>query len=338
VPPVPADPTALRAPLPGQSEWTADGGTPRLLESCWTPAQLSGSADERRSQTGLKLDRDPPPVWAREEARLRIRALGPVLSGSIRSVEPTDPQARLVALTFDLCERGSERAGYDAALVDWLRSHRVKATFFAGGKWMRSHPERAMQLMADPLFEVGNHGWSHANLRMVQGKAAVDEILDTQAEYLALRRELAERPCAARVGTAALGQIPERPRVFRFPYGTCSADTLGLPAEMGLAAIQWSVVTGDPDKSRGAKEIAAAVVAGVRGSRGAIVVAHANGRGWHTAESLPLLVPQLEASGYRFVTVSELLAAGNPVAVQECFEQRPGDNRRYDKLTRAQAK
>jgi peptidoglycan-N-acetylglucosamine deacetylase len=64
---------------------------------------------------------------------------------------------------------------------------------------------------------------------------------------------------------------------------------------------------------------------------GAIVVAHANGRGWHTAAALPLFIPQLRARGYRFVTVSELLAMGTPVAAGECYERTPGDNRRYDR-------
>ena len=121
------------------------------------------------------------------------------------------------------------------------------------------------------------------------------------------------------------------PTLFRFPYGTCSPETLAGAADLGLASIQWSIVTGDPDKGRSAQAIARAVRDGVKHSRGTIVVAHANGRGWHTAEALPLFVPQLRAEGYRFVTVSELLGAGRPVAVDECYEVRPGDNRRYDK-------
>ena len=42
--------------------------------------------------------------------------------------------------------------GYDAEIIDFLREKRIPATLFMGGKWMRSHSERAMQLMADPLF------------------------------------------------------------------------------------------------------------------------------------------------------------------------------------------
>jgi peptidoglycan-N-acetylglucosamine deacetylase len=36
--------------------------------------------------------------------------------------------------------------------------------------------------------------------------------------------------------------------------------------------------------------------------------------------------------GYEFVTVSELLAAGEPVIVDSCYDSRPGDTDKYDFL------
>jgi peptidoglycan/xylan/chitin deacetylase (PgdA/CDA1 family) len=123
-----------------------------------------------------------------------------VLRGSIRSVEPADPESRLVALTFDLCEQAREQTGYDGRIVDWLRGHRIPATFFAGGEWLRTHSERAMQLMADPLFELGNHGWTHANLRVADAETAREQLVWTQAEYQVLRQELYARPCVAVAG------------------------------------------------------------------------------------------------------------------------------------------
>ena len=57
---------------------------------------------------------------------------------------------------------------------------------------------------------------------------------------------------------------------------------------------------------------------------GAIIVAHANGRGWHTAEALAIAIPKLKEEGYGFVTVSELLAAGKPVIADKCYLNRPG--------------
>ena len=82
-------------------------------------------------------------------------------------------------------------------------------------------------------------------------------------------------------------------------------------ADQGLYAIQWDLVTGDPDPHRSAKAIAETILGKVH--PGAIIVAHANGRGWHTADALAIAIPKLKEEGYGFVTVSELLAAGKPV-------------------------
>ncbi|MBK8637932.1 MAG: polysaccharide deacetylase family protein [Chromatiaceae bacterium] len=241
-----ADEAPPAGPIPesraGREE-ALDGADPAaILQACWTPAQLAGSPRDRIIQRGLKHDPAPPPDWAIRAAETALPPLSAGLRGSIRSVEPADPQAHLVALTFDLCEQANERAGYDAELVATLREQGVKATFFASGKWLRTHPEQAMQLMADPRFEIGNHAWTHANLRVVSGPEARDQILWTQAQYQVLRRELAERSCARAAGPAALERIPEWPAVLRFPYGTCNLDALETTA--GLRACRHPVVRG----------------------------------------------------------------------------------------------
>jgi peptidoglycan/xylan/chitin deacetylase (PgdA/CDA1 family) len=119
---------------------------------------------------------------------------------------------------------------------------------------------------------------------------------------------------------------------MRFPYGSCNAASLAKVAEQGQLAIQWDVVTGDPDPHRSAKALAATILGKVH--PGAIVVAHANGRGRHTAEALALAIPKLKEEGYRFVTVSELLAAGKPVIAETCYLDRPGTRPRLARATR----
>jgi peptidoglycan-N-acetylglucosamine deacetylase len=333
-PPPPRTPPGTPAPAQysGSAAEPVEGpGSAAILQACWSAAQLAGTDPERAIQGHLKPNREPPPDWAIQAAASASRPLPASLRGSIRGVEPADPEAHLVALTFDLCEGPNERSGYDGRIVDWLRANGVKATFFAGGAWMRDHPERALQLMADPLFELGNHGWTHGNLRVLHGAEARDQLLWTQAEYQVLREALRGRPCATGAGVSEWGRIPPWPTLVRFPFGACNEGSLDLTAELGLAAVQWTLVTGDPDRGRSAAAIAGAVREGVRHHRGAIVVAHANGRGWHTAESLPLFVPELREAGYRFVTLSELLAAGRPVVADSCYELSPGDNLRYDR-------
>ena len=93
-------------------------------------------------------------------------------------------------------------------------------------------------------------------------------------------------------------------------------------ADQGLYAIQWDLVTGDPDPHRSAKAIAETILD--KAHPGAIIVAHANGRGWHTADALAIAIPKLKQAGYGFVTVSELLAAGKPVIAAKCYLNQPG--------------
>jgi peptidoglycan/xylan/chitin deacetylase (PgdA/CDA1 family) len=219
------------------------------------------------------------------------------LHGSIRSVRTGE---KVVALTFDLCEGGREVAGYDAGVVDYLRTHRVKATFFAGGKWLQSHPEQALQLLAEPGFEIGNHSWSHRNLRQLTGQALADEVVPAQELLTALRQRL---PVAA-----AHDQSSGAPALFRFPYGTCSPEALAWVNAHGLAAIQWDVVSGDPDPNIDAARMTEAVVG--QAQPGSIIIMHINGRGWRTAEALPEIIRQLKERGFEFVTVSELLGLG----------------------------
>jgi peptidoglycan-N-acetylglucosamine deacetylase len=151
--------------------------------------------------------------------------------------------------------------------------------------------------------------------------------LDLKADA-GVRRALREKACY-RPAPSKPGDI-EHATLFRFPFGTCNAETLSEVNEAGLLAIQWDVVSGDPAKAASAEAIEHGVVAQVKS--GSIVVMHANGRGWHTAEALPLVIAGLRKRGFEFATVGELLDKGEPVIADSCYELKPGDNARYDKL------
>jgi peptidoglycan/xylan/chitin deacetylase (PgdA/CDA1 family) len=246
---------------------------------------------------------------------------------SVREVRVLDDR-KILALTFDLCEGPGKASGFDSALVDFLTRNSVNATFFAGGKWMRSHPEETMRLMADPLFEIGNHSWNHANFRQLDPAAAKDQITRTLEEYNRIRNLLVARLEAEGADRKRTSDIPQPPNLFRFPYGACTGESLAVLAELDMTAIQWNIVSGDPARGRTSEGIVNTVLSQVK--PGSIVIFHANGRGRGTLGALRVLVPKLRNQGYEFVTVGELLALGTPVAVPECYELKPGDTLRYD--------
>ena len=315
---------ALTAFLVTASATAAHADRTALQAACFPATVLASSPGERVIQRNAGGRAAPPPV----DGLAAARPIAENLRGAIRRVQLPVGQ-KLIALTFDFCELAGEITGYDGAIIDYLRANSVKATLFAGGKWMTSHTERSKQLIADPLFEIGTHGWAHQNTRLLTGAALKTEVEAPSAAYQSIRNSLARSQCAV-PHQAAFSLIPDRMTLFRFPFGSCHAEGLAAAANAGLMAIQWDVSTGDPAPSQSARAIADAMIRQVR--PGSIVLAHANGRGHHTAAALPLAIPKLRSMGYQFVTVSELLAAGQPVITPTCYDSRPGDTDKYDFL------
>ena len=284
--------------------------------ACFAPADLAGTAREKTPVHGAPGSKLVPPGVP----LARSPAASP--PGSIRRVE-LPPGEKFVALTFDLCEASGEVAGYDGALVDFLRANKVPATLFAGGKWLLTHPARASQLLADPQFEIGNHTWTHWNLGVASGAGMRAQVDATDGAYATARATLAKTCPAATAPSMSL---------FRFPYGSCSAESLAYVNQRGYRAIQWDVDSGDPWAALTAGRMAKGVLDRVK--PGSIVLMHANGRGFHTAEALAEIVPALRARGFEFLTVSALLARGKPVVAATCYGERPGDTEVYDKRWR----
>jgi peptidoglycan-N-acetylglucosamine deacetylase len=282
-----------------------------LQASCFAPDALLARPNEEKP---VKLGK---PMSIRMPAAMLPAPVPTVPRGVIRRVELPRGK-KLIALTLDLCEQWSEVAGYDGAIVDYLRAQGVKATFFASGKWMATHAERTQQLLVDGLFEMGTHNWAHKNVRGLTGAELMREITAPIAAYRQQRQAIAAHQCAAGQKTA-VQSIAELPQLYRFPYGVQAA---------GMLAIQWDVSTGDPAPTQSAQAIAHQMIANTR--PGSIIIGHANGRGVHTAAALPIAIPALKAKGFQFVTVSELLAAGRPVTADSCYDSKPGDTDKYD--------
>jgi peptidoglycan/xylan/chitin deacetylase (PgdA/CDA1 family) len=192
-----------------------------------------------------------------------------------------------IALTFDACQSPDSPAGYDAAVVDALIRTQTPATLFLGGLWMKNHPVQTRALAENPLFELGNHSWSHADFATLSPPEIEREIERTQA---LLRR---------------LGG--QQATLFRFPGGSHTDLALQTVSRRGLRAIQWDVVSGDPDPAVSTADIVREVMR--QAQNGSIVIMHVNGWGHHTAQALPDVIRRLREQGYTFVTVSELLAA-----------------------------
>ncbi len=228
--------------------------------------------------------RTPIPSWApTETARPNIAPTLP--HTDVHFIYHGDRDKPYVALTFDLCQKPEYPAWFDQGIYDVLMRYNAPATFFMGGDWMRTHVDETLLLASNPNFELGNHSWSHPDLPGLNEQTISSEIVKTQN---------------------LLYQITGRQsKLFRLPAGKYDDLTLSVIAWHGLYTIQWDVETGDPDPTIDAERMNWAVRTRVQ--NGSIIIMHANGRGWHTAEALPDMIEYLRGQGYILVTVSQLL-------------------------------
>jgi peptidoglycan/xylan/chitin deacetylase (PgdA/CDA1 family) len=209
----------------------------------------------------------------------------------VRLIFHGDRDQPYVALTFDLCQKPELPAGFDAEIVEVLEDEDVPATFFLGGDWMRTHPEETKLLARNPRFELGNHSWSHPDMPDLDEPRMHREIVRTQD---------------------MLYQLTGREsRLFRPPAGLYNDLLLSVVAWHGLYTVHWDADTADPVYDNDAENINRLVRERVQ--NGSIVLMHANGRGWHTAEALPEMIQYLRDNGYTLVTVSQLMGL-EPVA------------------------
>jgi peptidoglycan-N-acetylglucosamine deacetylase len=188
-----------------------------------------------------------------------------------------------IAMTFD--DGPSEKL--TPKLLELLAARHIKATFFVIGQNAADHPEIVKRALKEG-HEIGNHSWSHPSF----GKMSDESV----------RREL------RKTEDAIVNACGVRPTLMRPPYGSITArQKRWIHDEFGYRIILWDV---DPLdwKRPGAKVVTNRIVEETR--NGSIVLSHDIHPG--TIEAMPETLKELEAKGFKFVTVSELISMARP--------------------------
>ncbi|MEV4345242.1 polysaccharide deacetylase family protein [Actinoplanes sp. NPDC049596] len=208
--------------------------------------------------------------------------LGAVANGGVQIHYFRPTTEKLVALTFD----DGPQPDYTARFLDVLDEARAPATFFMVGRHLEAHADLVHGRL--DRHEVGNHSWSHDDLATLDLAAA--------------RREL------ERTHEAIKRHTGRDTKLLRPPYGHLGGSTVLAADAMGYDIALWShqmrerKFAGDPTAQ--ARDLVDTM------RPGAIVLAHDAGdkRRLLALDALPTLIATLRTQGYRFVTLSELLA------------------------------
>ena len=213
-----------------------------------------------------------------------------------------------LVLTFD---DGPDRV-FTPEILDQLKALGVQATFFLIGENVERYPEVTRRIVADG-HEIGSHTFSHPNMGTVSYRRALLEFNTTQ------------RALEAVLGRSTI--------LFRFPYNADQEPNTNEETDPVLVASRLGYITvgelidpqdWNPYKTdsagervpRTADDIIASAMKQADSIKGNVILLHSGGGDRRaTVRALPALVSTLEARGYQFITIAQLLGVPRDVVM-----------------------
>lgn len=195
-----------------------------------------------------------------------------------------DTEEKKLYLTFDC---GYEN-GNTEAMLDALKKHNAKATFFVVGHYLETAPDIVKRMVSEG-HTIGNHTYHHPDMSKISDAATFQkEVDDVRTCYKELIGE-------------------EMPMYYRPPQGKYSLSNLQMAKDLGYSTFFWSLayvdwnVDNQPAKSEAMEKLTKRV------HPGAVVLLHNTSK--TNAEVLDELLTEWEEMGYTFGTLDELLSA-----------------------------
>jgi peptidoglycan-N-acetylglucosamine deacetylase len=201
---------------------------------------------------------------------------------TLNAVKPNQND-KIVALTFD----DGPWPKYTEQILNILKENNVKGTFFVIGRNMKNFPEIGKRIVADG-HTIANHTWHHWYHRL-NPKAAAYEIDATE--------EIIYKTTGVRTN------------IFRPPGGVLGNGPAAYARSKKYSVIMWSADSHDYKRPPAPRLLSNVM----RDSKpGGIVLMH-DGGGVRdsTVKALPAMIDKFRNSGYRFVTMPEMLEIGD---------------------------
>ena len=212
----------------------------------------------------------------------------PVGNASIEELAPynayfaKNTQEKKIYLTFDC---GYEN-GNTPLLLDALKKHNVKATFFVVGNFISENQELIKRMEAEGHI-VGNHTMTHPDMSKISTQESFQKELSGVED---IYKEITGK---------------EMTKFYRPPQGIYSTLNLSMAKEMGYHTFFWSLAYVDwyqdnqPDPQEAIEKLTRRI------HPGAIVLLHSTSS--TNAQILDELLNKWEDMGYSFHSLNELI-------------------------------
>ena len=168
-------------------------------------------------------------------------------------------------------------------VLEELKKHDAKATFFCIGHNIEKHPE-IFEKVINEGHSIGNHTFNHLN----GWKTSTEEYLKNT--FLCEEQILESKICNL------------KPKLFRPPYGKIKPSQSKKLRRLGYKIIMWDVLSADYDTSISPEKCLENVLQNV--SSGSIIVFHDSVKAFPNLEyTLPKALKYWTAIGFVFDTI-----------------------------------
>lgn len=193
-----------------------------------------------------------------------------------------DTTKKTIYLTFDC---GYEN-GNTEAILDALKKHNAKGTFFVVGNFLETAPQ-IVKRMTEEGHLVGNHTYHHPDMSQIGDLSAFQKEMDD----------------VSRLYQEITGE--EMRKLYRPPQGKYSTENLTMAKELGYSTFFWSLAYVDwyEDDQPTPQEAYDKLLPRIH--PGAIVLLHSTSK--TNGEILDELLSKWEEMGYQFGSLEEFM-------------------------------
>lgn len=190
-----------------------------------------------------------------------------------------DINKKQIIFTFDAGE-GSQSA---LRILEILRRHNIKGTFFITGKWVLHNPGLVQNIVSEG-HEIFNHSFDHPYLTSLSDQQIRTELIDMDNTIVDLIKQNTKP-------------------YFRPPYGDRDLRVLKIAARAGFQSVYWTIDARDWMENEGvtADQVRERILSNL--SPGTIILMHVGDN--ITGEILDDVFTTIENKGYKIVSLTQ---------------------------------